>query len=451
MANKIKSNKYIQLKKLVKFSSKTWDQKSIFDDYFPYLEISDIDLITGDIPFIKSILVQEAPSRAKMIVENDNIVISTTRPTRGAISLLKGFNSSIIASTGFSVISKVDERLLNKNALYFLLRQDFTLKQFEQRSSGGNYPAITQEELGNIIIPLVDSRLQQEIVDIYNDAYKQKQAKEAEAKELLASIDDYLLAELGITLPEQDNSLQKRTFITNFSKLTGSRFDPKLYDSNTILGKLAILNSFYKCIRLQEIINYSCNGDWGIDEGSGNETNFRKCLVIRATEFDNSYNLNLDNSRVKYRLIKKDKLISMDIQAGDLLIEKSGGSLDQPVGRVAIIEEYLLNSNNLCYSNFIQKIRVNPALIYAEYLFCVLKTFHNIKLTDSMQSQTNGIRNLIMNNYFAQQIPLPPIEKQQEIAAHISQIRQKAKQLQEDGASILANAKVQVEQLILGN
>ncbi len=46
---------------------------------------------------------------------------------------------------------------------------------------------------------------------------------------------------------------------------------------------------------------------------------------------------------------------------------------------------------------------------------------------------------------------IPSLEKQKEIAEKISQIRQEAKQLQEDGANILANAKMWVEQMILGN
>ena len=46
-------------------------------------------------------------------------------------------------------------------------------------------------------------------------------------------------------------------------------------------------------------------------------------------------------------------------------------------------------------------------------------------------------------------IPLPPFVKQQEIANHILAIRQQAKQLQEEGKSILENAKKEVEQMII--
>ena len=47
-------------------------------------------------------------------------------------------------------------------------------------------------------------------------------------------------------------------------------------------------------------------------------------------------------------------------------------------------------------------------------------------------------------------LPLPALAKQQEIANHINAIRQQAKQLQEEGKSILENAKKEVEQMIIG-
>ena len=40
-------------------------------------------------------------------------------------------------------------------------------------------------------------------------------------------------------------------------------------------------------------------------------------------------------------------------------IEKSGGSEDQPVGRVAFIEKDMLDKCQLTFSNFIHRIRIN--------------------------------------------------------------------------------------------
>ena len=113
-------------------------------------------------------------------------------------------------------------------------------------------------------------------------------------------------------------------------------------------------------------------------------------------------------------------------------------------------EDIFSHKISICYSNFIQKIRVDNIQIQPNYLFCFLKTVHNIGLTDAMQSQTSGIRNLIMNYYFRQSIPLPPLAKQTEIANHITEIRNQAQQLQQQGKAELEQAKKEVETMILG-
>ena len=114
--------------------------------------------------------------------------------------------------------------------------------------------------------------------------------------------------------------------MTNLSEVTGKRIDPKGYDIKTKLLKSSIDNIDLKkfiALPLKSFIIQSIAGNWGIDENEEVEENeeYQKCLVIRATEFDNQYNLNLDNSRVKYRLIKKSILSKIDLKENDLLIE----------------------------------------------------------------------------------------------------------------------------------
>jgi restriction endonuclease S subunit len=137
----------------------------------------------------------------------------------------------------------------------------------------------------------------------------------------------------------------------------------------------------------------------------------------------------------------------MEIQAGDLLIEKSGGSPDQPVGRNAILTKDIVNTNTVCYSNFIHKIKVDDSQVMPEYVCFFLKTMYNIGFTESMQSQTNGIRNLIMNEYFGQEILLPERNKQQQIVDVILSMQDKAKQLQQEAMETLEKAKREVEEI----
>lgn len=444
-----KCERYNRLYQIARFSSEYWNQKDMYENEFPYIEIGALNIEDGRIEEVAYIPIENAPSRAKVIVRANDIIVSTTRPNRGAIVRITKDENLFIASTGFSVIREINSSV-NPDYLYMVLRLGFVLEQLSQRSTGGNYPAITQEELGKVFIPIPSLITQQKIVEYYNAAYNKKRQKNLQANTLLNGIDDYLLGELGIKLPDtKSQTLQDRIFTVSISEVRDGRFDPKLYSISVKQLKQSLYMSPFDKQPLKYFIKNNCSGEWGKDESEEvDENKYTKCLVIRATEFDNTYNLRLDNSRVKYRWIENSKLSRMNIQPNDLFIEKSGGSEDQPVGRISILADEILKDNQIAYSNFIHKITVEG--INPTYLYFYLRTMYNIKITDSMQSQTNGIRNLIMSEYFDQTIVIPPISKQQKIVSHITEMRQQAKTLQEEGKTILERAKRDIEQMIIG-
>ena len=231
----------------------------------------------------------------------------------------------------------------------------------------------------------------------------------------------------------------ERVFLANLKEISGSLFDPKTYrpSSRALLARIA--KSEYPVTTLRSLIVHRCAGDWGEDEDFIDEDDlYEKCLVIRGTEFDNELNLRISNGREKYRKIKKIKLERMRIEANDILIEKSGGSPDQPVGRVALLESELLTSHSICYSNFVEKIKPDSSKIFPAYLFHYLKLIHSIGVTDLLQSQTNGIRNLMIHRYLDITISVPPLSVQRELAESISKLQNEAVNLR-----IQANKKLE--------
>ena len=316
-----------------------------------------------------------------------------------------------------------------------------------QRPSG--QPNVNSEEYQSLEIPLPNMGVQQEIVNVINSAYIDKLQKESEAQQLLDSINAYILNELGIILPTVQYNLERRMFFISSVECVDKRLDPKKYSPKTRDLYLAIEKSPFPKSALADFITDICSGDWGSDgEVDITPSGFAKCIVLRGTEIDNSYNLSINPEKVKKRLIPLDKYNKIRPLINDIIIEKSGGSEAQPVGRVAIIDRFDYNGFPLSFSNFLMKIRVSG--INADYLYYYLRTMYNVGITDSMQSQTNGIRNLIVKEFLEQNVIVPPIEKQQEIASHIAGIRQKAKALQAEGKAILEDAKKAVERMIIG-
>ncbi|WP_185147143.1 restriction endonuclease subunit S [Chryseobacterium sp. KBW03] len=424
------------------------------EEGIPFLRVQNLqingELNLEDVKFINEQTHENYLKRSQ--VKGGNLLVKITGVGRMAIASVAPDDFIGNTNQHMVVINTGSKETSEYLANY--LNLDFVEKLATRRATGGTRPALDYAALKSIpIIEDID-------ISLLKNAELIKKDKEFKAKSLLDSIDDYLLKELDITLPEKDNSLEARMFTTNFSEVVNDRYDPKLYDEITIGLKKAIGNvdKFRFALKpLKEFVIGSVSGDWGIEEEEDIEVdNYTKCLVIRATEFNNNYNLSLENSRVKYRLIENNKLKKLDVKNGDLLIEKSGGSSDQPVGRVAIITPTYMNKYKLAYSNFIHKIRVDNTQINSEYLFCYLKTIHNIKLTEAMQSQTNGIRNLIMRSYLEQNIVLPvdkkgniDLEKQERIAEHIQNIRSKARNLQIEANEELEKAKQQIENIIL--
>ena len=450
LIEEIKKMSHKKLHEIVTFSSESWNQKDFFENEFPYIEISEIDIPTGEVLNVSYIPKAEAPSRAKKIVRTGDILVSTTRPSRGSICLINEKFDLHIASTGFEIIRDIDEKYLDKEFLFNILRTRICLMQMFYRSSGGNYPAITQEQLGKILIPVPSKLIQQKVNSIFKKARTTHSTNKTKAKEIIKSIDIYLLNELGITLPEEDSSIEKRIFTKDFNTVNSiGRLDPKRYSLFVSNLEESIINDNYPKQKLSDLVIHKASGDWGVDEELITDFNlFEQCLVIRATEFDNEFNLNIDNSRLKYRYILKLKLKKLDIQPLDILIEKSGGSENQPVGRVAIIEKHLVDDYTLCFSNFVYKIRANDKIVLPYYLFYYLKMMHNIKYTDVMQSQTNGIRNLIMKEFFAQEIPLPPMEKQKEIIETISKLFSDAKKNINESETLNSNLQTEIEDIM---
>lgn len=152
-----------RLGELVALSHQQWDQKAWQgnpEGDFPYIEIGAISVVDGEIGTIESAPIADAPSRAKMMVASGDLLVSLTRPTRRAIAFV---NDSAIASTGFAVIRGFSDEVLPEY-LSVILRSELCTYQFDQRSTGGNYPAITEEQLLRCEIPKTSKAVQTRIV-----------------------------------------------------------------------------------------------------------------------------------------------------------------------------------------------------------------------------------------------------------------------------------------------
>ena len=398
----------------------------------------------GELIFDKNIYIP-ADANRPMLMKEDIVFNNTNSQELVGKSAMIRENKSLFFSNHITRI-RVNKSMIIPDYLCIILNVYQREKIFFSICTNwNNQSGVNIELLKSVEIPLPPLPTQQKIVDIYNKAKREKQEKEKESQRLLDEIETYLLAQLGIEPPKEQQV--ELMFKVKASTLIGGRYNPFSYSAKTAMLQELITSSPIKKKRVNEMLVLSSAGDWGTDEDEADVKDFIRCLVIRSTEFDNQYNLNLDSSRVKYRMVKRDKLEKMDLQEGDILVEKSGGSEDQPVGRVALLTSDMLQENTLSYSNFIHKIRLDKAQVNPEYAFYFLRTMYRIGMTESMQSQTNGIRNLSMPSFLKQYLLLP--DNQEEITEQINHKYAQARKNQEQAKRIILEAKEQIERIIL--
>ena len=176
--------------------------------------------------------------------------------------------------------------------------------------------------------------------------------------------------------------------------------------------KIGTVCSNFDTFQLKSVLVKNDAGDWG------SEPDKDAIGVIRSTNFNNDGKLDL--SDIAYRTLSKRKFEEKKLYASDILIERSGGSETQPVGRVGLITDEIAETD-YAFANFIQRISLNDN-VNAKFVYYCLQQMYEMGITAGMQSQTTGIRNLDWKQYIKVLLPKPSISEQSAIAAILSKV-----------------------------
>ncbi len=285
------------------------------------------------------------------------------------------------------------------------LNLDVIEKLASRRVTGGTRPALDYPALRSIpIIEDID-------FSILENAKKQANQLKQQAKTLLNSINSYLLGELGITLPETDNSLNSRMFTVKMSDVGGGAFDPF--------------------------------------------TQFNKHYRIEGGKYPNE---RLDNIAF---LQKGQSITSDDIVSGDYPVIAGGQTspyshnVCNHKGNVITVSASGAYSGYVWYhdySIFASDCTVifskDENKLITEFLAEVLK----VKQQEIYLLQKGaGQPHVYPNDLAKLNIPLPDKPTQQKIIAHIQAIKAQATALQAEAEQLLNQAKAEIEQMILGD
>lgn len=205
-------------------------------------------------------------------------------------------------------------------------------------------------------------------------------------------------------------------------------------------SKIGKVYNGFSTFQLKSVLIKNDAGDWG------SEPDENAVGIIRSTNFNN--NGKLDLSDIAYRTLLPQKFEEKRLSPSDILIERSGGSDTQPVGRVGYISDEMAE-DNLAFANFIQRISLDET-VDAKFVYYCLQQMYEMGITASMQFQTTGIRNLDWKFYLKTNLPKPTKEEQTAIAIILSKVDEAIASVQNSIAAAERLKKSLVQNLLTG-
>lgn len=268
--------KMVKVKDVISDDITLFNKSKYQGNFIRYIDISSVDNVSKTISDAKQIDKNKAPSRAKSILKEDDIIISTVRPNLNAVARVPKEYEGCVASSGFSIVRLKP----GYSPCYFFLyfTSPFFIDMVNNLIQGAMYPAISNNDIKNATLPLPKNYEEQKKIAmttitkinathmIRNIAIKQEEAVNALQNSILREAFPF---KMGDTLP----SGWKWATIDDVTRdiTDGTHYTPRYVEDG--IPFLSVTNIrrhgiyFDKCKYITEeehkILNKRCNPEVG--------------------------------------------------------------------------------------------------------------------------------------------------------------------------------------------
>lgn len=143
-----------------------------------YIEIGGIDTAFGEIIEYMEEYGWKLPSGGKYLVKEKDILYSKVRPYRKGIGFVTEEFEGSLVTQGFTVVRCVDKSVLPEY-LFLYLRSDIGNLPLLRNMSGSTYPTVRDEDIGEILVPILPRDEQEEIANLVKECFNlRKEAKQ---------------------------------------------------------------------------------------------------------------------------------------------------------------------------------------------------------------------------------------------------------------------------------
>ena len=302
----------------------------------------------------------------------------------------------------------IHNQSINPLYLYYILVSEYFQHLIRSNASATTLPILNKSNFSKLRIPLPPLSEQQRIVEEIERWFKLIDIIEQGKADLQTTIKQAKnkileLAIHGKLVPQDPNDEPASELL--------KRVNPKA-EITCDNGHSRKLPKGWYNTTLANMCN-TTNGLW-----KGKKPPFVKVGVIRNANFTKYFTL--DYSKIEYIDVEQRAFEKKHLLHGDLIVEKSGGSDKNPVGRAIFFDG---EDGLFSFSNFTMCMRCkDQTTLMSKYLFYLLLCIYSRGDMVAMQTQTTGLHNLLVEKFMAMTFPLPPFAEQKRIVQKIEEL-----------------------------
>lgn len=355
------------------------DPRNNTEQQFYYVDITSVNNVSKRIVEPKLLFGKDAPSRARQLIFANDVVLSTTRPNLNAVALVPSELDNQICSTGFCVL-RSESSLVDANYLFVFTQSVEFVNNLSNLVKGALYPAVTDKQVKDQLIPLPPLPEQKRIVAILNEQMATVEKARAAAEAQLQAAKTLPAAYLREVFDSPEAQKWKRKPLGEF------------------------------------VISYR-NGlgrrPSGIEKGY---------IVLRIADVSSGV-INIDSPR--YIEMSENEIQTYSLIEDDVIFIRVNGS-SHLVGRCIIVDTY---SEKLSFNDHLIRVRLKDGL-NPKYLKLVCETSIVRNVIEEKASTSAGQLTINQDILSGLQIPFPSINEQRQIIIELEEKMLAGQQLQ---------------------
>lgn len=229
----------------------TWNPLNSDVEEFTYVDLSAVDQVKKEIIKEHKINSCEAPSRARQIIEVNDVLVSTVRPNLNGVCKVSSRFHLATASTGFCVL-RAKDNILNHSYLFNWVKNINFVNDMVNKATGASYPAVSDRIIYDSLIPLPPLTEQQRIATILDKAEEIRRKREQSIAKL-----DQLAQSTFIEMFGEHFSGSNKT-VNDFFEVNVNRYATNLKDSDSVsFIPMSAVSEISKTIKHEETRAYS--------------------------------------------------------------------------------------------------------------------------------------------------------------------------------------------------